>query len=264
MLPTVSRSILIVVGLLFTLGLGNRPAPEPDEARRRLLDAKSQMNRAFYSHDAGALIESVDLFRPFTASGDPEIRKLAYYYMGYASYRIASAFDELDEETTGEYQDEAIRYIEKSTEVDGTFAEAIALLGNCYGMKATGFFSGMKYGPKSQRALDRAVELAPDNPRVRLLYGISFMFKPKVFGGSLERAIAEMRRAAELFRVRAGDDGLYPGWGDVEVYAWLGNAHERAGEPDLASRYYRQALELDPDYYWVKEILLPELIEKRG
>lgn len=255
---------LLVAGFMILFSFSGLQAQERDSVRLGLLNAKAEMNRAFYAHDPEGLNRAQGSFRLFTESEDPEIRKLAYYYMGYSAYRLGSAFYGMDEKTADRYRDEAIRHLEKATEIDGRFAEAVALLGNCYGMKATGFFSGMKYGPKSQRELDKAIELAPDNPRVRLIYGISFMFKPSVFGGSLERAIEEMEKAAALFADRTAGNELYPEWGRAEVYAWLGQACERNDDFSRAEQYYRRALEVDDDYYWVKEILLPELSEKKG
>lgn len=228
----------------------------------RLLDAKEVMNRAFYDHTPDRLSKAMDAFQPLTSSGDPEVKKLAYYYMGYAAYRLSSAFSGLDEKETGRYLDEAVRNLEKATELDYNFSEAVALLGNCYGMKATSFFSALKFGPRSDRTLQKAVSMAPENPRIRLMYGISFIFKPAMFGGSLEKAIEELKRSADLFTGWEAESELYPEWGNEEVYAWLGKAFERAGRYERSEQSYKRALEINPDYYWVKEILLPELREK--
>jgi len=264
--PSITMPVRLLTALfLIPLFVPALHAQEQDSVEMQLLNSIAEMNRAFYANDPGALLTARRQFELYTGSADPEIRKLAHYYIGYASYRLSSAFNEIGEEEAKRHLNEAVRHLERAVEMDEDFAEAVALLGNCYGMKATGFFTGMKYGPKSQRSLDRAMELAPENPRVRLLYGISFMFKPAMFGGSLERAVEEMKRAADLFNENSGTDHeLYPGWGSAEVYAWLGQACERAEDFELAEQYYKQALAVDPDYYWVKEILLPELNEERG
>jgi tetratricopeptide (TPR) repeat protein len=150
----------------------------------------------------------------------------------------------------------------KAVELGSDFAEAQAMLGSCYGMKATGIFSGMKYGPKSDKAMKRAKELAPDNPRVVLLDAIGTFFKPSMFGGSVEGAVEGFQRAVELFENWQPPNAYAPRWGDAEVYAWLGQGYEEAGDYEKAKEAYQQALKIKPGYPWVENLLLPELAQK--
>ena len=59
-------------------------------------------------------------------------------------------------------------------EVNDNFAESYALLSSCYGQKiGMSPWKGMILGIKSGNAIDKAVELSPDNPRVWLIKAIN-------------------------------------------------------------------------------------------
>ena len=187
---------------------------------------------------------------------------LAKYYLAYTNYRLISLFNDMGKEKKERLLNESISILESVVEQKPGFAEAWALLGNCYGMKANGVFSAMKYGPKSEKAIDKALQLEPNNPRANMIYAVSLMYKPGMFGGSVDKAISRFRQAGELYNTWQPESKITPEWGHAENYAWLAEAYLEQGNRQQARDCYRQALEVDPDYYWVKEILLPELDRK--
>ena len=123
-------------------------------------------------------------------------------------------------------------------------------------------FAGIKYGPKSNKQIDKALELAPENPRVLMLDGTGLLYTPSMFGGDTEKAIAQFQKAAKQFEKFTPKDSTMPHWGRVEVYAWLGQGYEEEEQYEEAKKAYEKALELNPDYGWVKSYLLPKLAEK--
>ena len=142
--------------------------------------------------------------------------------------------------------------------LDPESAEAWALLNSVYGRQISlSPMKGMLLGRRSQRALDKAQELAPDNPRVVLTAAMSDFNTPGMWGGDKERAMEGFRRAAALFAVEEPADPLHPVWGHREVYAWIGLAHLDRDERDEAKAAFEKALEIDPDFGWVRYVLLP-------
>ena len=105
---------------------------------------------------------------------------------------------------------------------------------------------------------DQALEAAPENPRIWLLSGMSAIFRPKVFGGGLEKAESEIRRAIELFETDAPAPPA-PAWGRGEAWLWLGQVLQRQGRVDEARAAYMKALEYQPGNPWIQETLLPAL-----
>lgn len=255
-------SILAVTILLFSI-FSTGLAWLPESASLPFDRLKVRLDSAVNNADRELLTKVKFGFRSYLVSGNTEIKKLAHYYIGYADYRLGSIFEEIEKDQKQSYINEAIEHLEEATEIAPDFAEGWALLGNCYGIKATGFFSGMKYGPKSEKAIDRALSLSPENPRVLTIYGISLMHKPAIVGGSTQKAIEVFKRAATFYSKPKIQAEIYPDWGHVENYAWLAQAYIRSEQYEEALKTYRKALEINPDYYWVKEVLLPALDKKR-
>lgn len=187
---------------------------------------------------------------------NPQVRKYAYYYRGYTNYRLQSSFPNVSEDQKEKYLDEAVRMLKKAVSLDESFAEAQGLLASCYGIKASGFFAGMKYGPKSDATMKQAKSLAPKNPRVILLDAIGTLYKPSMFGGSTEGAIEGFKQAAELFNDGQPPNDFAPRWGNAEVYAWLGQGYVQAEKYKQARQAYQSALEVKPGYPWVKSLMI--------
>ena len=80
-----------------------------------------------------------------------------------------------------------------------------------------------------------------------------------MFGGSREKGLQGFQRAAELFAQEEPTDPIQPAWGHREAYAWLGIAYQNRGELESARAAFEKALEIDPDFGWVKYWLLPGL-----
>ncbi len=85
------------------------------------------------------------------------------------------------------------------------------------------------------------------------------MHKPGMFGGSVEKAIQEFKEAASLYKQQDPASELHPDWGQAENYAWMAQAYIEQDNLQQARQAYESALEVNPDYYWVKDVLLPEL-----
>ena len=70
------------------------------------------------------------------------------------------------------------------------------------------------------------------------------------------------RRATELFAREIPADPIQPEWGHSQAYAWLGIAQVDRGEKELARAAFERALEINPEFGWVKNGLLFELDEE--
>jgi tetratricopeptide (TPR) repeat protein len=124
--------------------------------------------------------------------------------------------------------------------------------------------SGIWLGPKSGSEMSKAKELAKENPRVALLDAIGTYNTPALFGGGKEKGYEALKRAAELFDRWKTTDSLQPDWGREQVYAWIGIAHLDRKETILACKAFEKALEINPDYGWVKFVLMPKVTSEIG
>lgn len=140
---------------------------------------------------------------------------------------------------------------------EGALAETHALRGSIIGMRITNMLKGMTMGPRADRALDRALELGPSNPRVWLAKGISTLHKPGFTGGGADNALEALERGIALLDSDRPGRG-HPVGGGAELWAWVGVAHLREDRRQEARTAFEQALALEPDFAWVREVLLPE------
>jgi tetratricopeptide (TPR) repeat protein len=216
--------------------------------------------------DAGS-VDSLKQARALAerATNGDENRALAHYYIGLADFRMINQIPEDDEERREQVIEDAIGHLKRTTDIDPEMADAWALLSGCYGrMMEMNPMQGMSLGPKANDAMKKAKEFGPDNPRVWIIDGTSDFYTPSMFGGDKERALEKFEKAARLAEQESIDDPLMPGWGHAEAYAWIGIAHMDAERYDQARAAFEKALDLNPDYGWVKEVLLPKANEKQS
>jgi len=250
-----------LVSIFLCLCMLNLPYQLSAQAKQ-FADIRQTIETAVDSLQPGKLITLNNRLVSLTESGDSKVQKYAYYYRGYSYYRLQSSFPSVSEDQKEKYIDQAVEMFESAVNLDPQFAEAHAMLGSCYGVKASGFLSGMKYGPKSDASMEKALDIAPQNPRVVMLNAIGKLFKPSMFGGSTEGAIEGFKKAADFFKNWQPPNAFAPRWGNAEVYAWLGQGYMQAEKYDQAREAFQKALEVKPGYPWVQKKLLPELDKK--
>ena len=227
-----------------------------------LQQAKTQIRDAT---DTGS-IDSLKQARAFAkqATGG-ERAALAHYYAALADYRMSNRLPEDDEDQREHVIEDAISHLKRATEINGTMADAWALLSGCYGqMMGMNPMQGMSLGPKANEAMKQAKEHGPDNPRVWIIDGTSDFYAPSMFGGDKEQALRKFKKAARLAERESTTDPLMPSWGRAEAHAWVGIAHMEAERYKQARAALETALDLNPDYGWVQSVLLPRLDEQTG
>ena len=197
------------------------------------------------------------------ALSDTGLAAWGHYYIALADYRIADHLLAAGEENKGaasEHLKATVEHLKKATKINPQAAEAYALLSSAYGRQiGLNPIKGMVLGRRAEQALKKAAQLAPDNPRVVLYTAIRDFNTPGMFGGSKEKGLQGFQRAAELFARQEPTDPIHPVWGHSRTYAWLGLAYQDRGELAPARAAFAKALAINPDFSWVKDVLLPEL-----
>jgi tetratricopeptide (TPR) repeat protein len=222
----------------------------------KLIDAGMSTGQPSGLDQAIALLDRVLTATPNDA--------IMLHYKGYALYRKANpmmADDTKKAEVKAllEAAEDALESSAKTLQWPETWALRASVSGQ---MIAVGNpISGMVLGPRAETQIQKALELGPNNPRVWMLKGVGSMFKPKMFGGGVDKAEKELLKAIELFANDRPASPL-PGWGHAESYAWLGQAYVAQNKFAEARAAYRKTLELDPGNGWVTQLLLPALEKK--
>ena len=261
------QMLLLALGLGLTAACLSQPAAHLSPAAARLsqpadsliaagrADLRAGMNQG----DLEPMMAARAAFE--RAAANAERAGWARYYAALAGYRIANhllAREEDSKDRASAHLESAVESLKEVIRLDAESAEAYALLNSVYGRQISlNPMKGMLLGRRSKRALDKAEELAPDNPRVVLAAALSDFNTPGMWGGDKGRAMEGFRRAAALFALEEPADPLQPVWGHREVYAWIGVAHLDRDERDEAKAAFEKALEIDPDFGWVRYVLLP-------
>ncbi len=178
------------------------------------------------------------------------------YQFAYAQYRLAvTASVRTDEAVLKPALEAAADRLEQliaSEPAAPQKAEALALLALTRGMQA-GYYpiKGMYYGQKSDKALQTATALQPQNPRVTLAAAILAYQTPTLFGGDKKAALQHANAAISAFAAPCQEIC----WGQAEAYVWRGLAKKAEGDLSGAKADWQQALQLAPDYSWAKKLL---------
>lgn len=177
------------------------------------------------------------------------------YWRAYLNYRAAYLAGE--NEPDKERLEACVEAAEQAVERGEDSGESHALLGLCYGQLAgTGMMAGMRYGSKAQAALDEALLLAPDNPRVLLSAGINDLYTPAQYGGDVERAerrLSDARdRLAQDVPERQSEAPWQPNWGALDAHGHLAMAYARLEQPGKALEIIEQAARSGLESPWLE------------
>jgi hypothetical protein len=262
-----ASTILIFFPAAFPLLLLGAP-PESSAVRAKLVDAKVKVMAADYGADLTALASVRRQLEPL--KDDPALGYLADYWSGYASWRIAinGANASMSQDDLRAHLGRAVADFETSARKKDDFADAFAAAASVHGWLTSLNRADpdvMKAHMETfKRMLARAEELEPNNPRVLWVRGGYFLFAPPTYGGSTEKAI-------EIYRKQAASSGPltpdspFPDWGKAEALMSLAFAHFSQPTPDLeaAAKEAHEALTLAPHWSYVRDILAPQIEEKR-
>lgn len=130
--------------------------------------------------------------------------------------------------------DEAIESVETAIARNDHSADAHALLGDLYGEKISGMFSGMKYGPQANAEVEKALQIDPHSATAYAVLGRKYLFSPPMFGGDINKAIDSFRKATVY------DSQSY------EDFVWLAIAYRKQGDTSNYQQAISRALELNP------------------
>ena len=263
-----TRTILMTAAWVLTSSAGCQSAPPPT-VEQQLTAAKTQLMAADYRADFAGLQRLRDEALPLAA--DPAWGYLARYWAGFASWRQAvnGASHGMSNEELRAHLERAAADFDASLRLREDFADSHAAAAAVNGWLSQFHrddTAALRKGIEVYKQhLARAKALEPDNPRVLWVEAIPYLVLPADKGGDRARAIELYRRMVEVSGPPVASSPL-PDWGKPEGLMSLAYAHLRQPEPDLesAQKEARAALGLQPDWSYVKDILLPQIETARG
>lgn len=232
-----------------------------------LRDIKTKAMDAGYRGDLDAL-QVAATNADALAIREPRYAGMAHYWAGYSRWQRAingvnhaSRPEEIRKDL-----DRAMGDFEAALAAQPDFADADLVLGLIHGWLILMDEAHMRDHVVAFRAhLAHAKQLQPRNPRVIWADATNLLGAPREFGGDPERALrlfAEVPAAASKYpRSSTG-----PEWGAAESYMSTAYAlaTSKDGDAIRARRAADAALALVPNWWYVRETLLPMIEAKRG
>jgi len=210
-------------------------------------DLESRIEYAWFTEDANSLrslIQTVD--SALLKSGNSP---LARYQLGFAHYRLGLVLMQKSDANAADALTECIEQLDQSIEADEKFADAYALQAACYGTLAgIRAWTAVVNGPQSTSRIEKALKLAPGNPRVVLLDGVADRERPRAVGGDKARAQTKFERAMQLFEETGSRESGGPRWGAADAYFYVGRGLLEAGDTLGARNALERALIIAPEF----------------
>lgn len=220
------------------------------------LSAQSQ-NAVFQAYMTG----DVDVFaeeiaqqqQQFTTSQDAA-DQLALAKLQYAAF---AAFQKTKDEDGAQNTVNAAEKNAKAVlKANPKSAEANALLSGIYGLQiGLSPMKGMTLGSKSSNLINKALKIDADNAFANYQKGSSLYYTPRLWGGNVPKSIEHLNKAKASYEA----NDMQENWEYLAVLATLGQAYHYQENFEQAKSTYELALEVAPDYGWVKYQLYPNL-----
>lgn len=276
----ISHPFFVTVTALW-LAFGSGVLAEDSDAQR-LHDVKAKLMSADYRADLDELSRGREALT--TLKSHPTLGYLACYWSGFAGIRLA--MNGTNRQMTPVEVERnlmaALRDSEESLRLKEDFADAHISIGQIASWMAAitmrrGDPAAMEKfkekGPgtlaeetrtwidRTWKHLKRARELSPKNPREPWVEAVIWYNIPAERGGSREKATAMYRDAITLARAERVADPLWPDWGEPEALMSLSYCllHSATPDPAGAKEAADAALKLRPDWFFVREVLNPQI-----
>lgn len=188
---------------------------------------------------------------------DKELLDLINYQYGYIAWCIDKKFSV-----------EAKRYLKKSLDNLKQLEEKNFELSMVHAYKAAfvGFEIGLSpykapfIGPESLDNALKSLSLDSTNALGHIQLGNIAYYTPRMFGGSKTNAFGHYLKALDI--MEKNNKFMVQNWNYLNLLATLINAYIETDQYELAKTYCIQALEVEPEFEWVKNSLYPQVLKK--
>jgi hypothetical protein len=232
----------------------------------QVLDARARAYEANFHNDAGALRRAAQDLSGL--ANDAAVGAMASYYAAWTEWMLAAS--ELEAGRPAEATHAAERATAHARRALARNPEDV----ECVTMLANTLISVVVLDRPRLPALAgeirqlraQALALGPANPRVAMMDAGMIFNNPPERGGGKEKGLARWLEAIELFGREAGEQGedpLRPRWGRDLAYGWLAELYLAVDPPQQVEAHAAaaMALKLRPDFWYVKERVLPRLLK---
>ena len=167
------------------------------------------------------------------------------YRLALTQFYTAEVAIELHDKTSAKNAAQAGKdAADKAVSLKPDSAEYQRILGTlCGQMVSSSSLAGLKYAKCALESVNKAIELDPKSSMAYLSHGVGNYYLPPAFGGGMDLAVKDFRKAIELNSKNA------------DAWLWLGVALRRSNQAGEAQKAFERSLELNPSRVWAKQQL---------
>jgi tetratricopeptide (TPR) repeat protein len=207
-------------------------------------DVEGRIQYGFYTEDTRALTNLSEQLAGPGDSDDP----LRSYYAAFANYRLAMLESARGNDRARTAISRCVENLNRTLKAQKDFPEALALHAACLETKADQKpWTAPLSASKRNSHIERALKLAPKNPRVLLLDALETR--------DASQAVSQLKKAVQAFEAERQDVGRAPGWGAAEAYLQLGRTYLRIGAVLEAREAFERALVIAPEFLQARRAL---------
>lgn len=199
---------IFILSLLF---VGNLSFAQSKKYVASMEKAITQMDTA---KTAQAIQKAANMFERIMNAESEEW--LPAYYNAMCQIRLASIVMEKGETDKKEpLIDQAQAAVDHALKVAPNESEVLTLQGYIYICRIWGneMTLGAKYTPMAHEAFAKAIAIDANNPRTYYLRGQLIFYTPDFFGGGAKNAMADLKKADELYASYEKASSIHPDWG---------------------------------------------------
>lgn len=178
--------------------------------------------------------------------------ELADYYYGFTAYCIGK-----------KRKEEALSTLRKGSllcdqilKQDPKNATAMAFKGAFVAFEISiNKFKIIVLGRESMKWLNKAIETNPDNIQALTDRANAYFHAPSMFGGDKIRSLVYYEKALKSLEK---NNLTKNNWQYLNLYVYIANVYLKLDKKEKAKAVYKTALQKEPNFKWISELLLPE------
>lgn len=219
------------------------------------MQIESSIEAGYFRQDAPALQALAVTLSPGASRAASQDQEWRSYYSALLAYRLA-LLAKSHEARASPLAQRCIDRLNQALLHDPDSAEALALQSACLALQSRlDSWRSPLSAPLSLARIDKALQLAPQNPRVLLLAALAANDRPKLFGGDPQQAFTLLERAVSAFEEQPGHPRVLPGWGAAEAFTSLALEYLTRGDTIAARNVLERALLVAPDFAQARSLM---------
>ena len=215
-----------------------------------------RIERRYFQQNAGGLeAMAASLSTGGFAPGDARDEEWRSYYAALLDYRLVLLAKD-DAARAWPFTERCVDRLNQALVLDPGSAEALALQSACLALQSRlDPWRSPLAAPLSLARIDKALKLAPDNPRVLLLGAEGARDRPKFFGGDSQAAFALLKRAVGAFEEQGAPVRGVPAWGAADAFTCLARDYLTRGDAIAARNVLERALLVAPHFGQARRLM---------